>query len=97
VAHDIDLDSVEFLSRLRAGEDLAAEELVRQTSGQLLAVARRMLMNDEDAADALQETYLSVFRRIGDFHGDSKLRTWIHRIAINACLINCGRNAVAPP
>lgn len=87
MAQDIDLDSSEFLDRLRAGDDDAAEALVRHTSGPLLAVARRMLMNDDDAADAIQETYLSAFRRIADFHGDSKLTTWIHRIAINACLM----------
>ncbi len=76
-----------LLQRLRAGEDRAYEELVREHGGRLLAVARRFLANDEDAQDALQEAFLSAFRSIDRFEGNSQLGTWLHRIVVNASLM----------
>jgi RNA polymerase sigma-70 factor (ECF subfamily) len=76
-----------LLARLRAGEDLAFEELVRSTSPRLLATLRRMLRSEEDARDALQETFLAAFRALSTFESQSKLSTWLHRIAVNAALM----------
>ena len=76
-----------LLARLRAGEDDAFEELVRHNAGRLLAVARRYLKSEEDAQDAVQETFLSAFRSIDRFEGGSRLSTWLHRIAVNAALM----------
>jgi RNA polymerase sigma-70 factor (ECF subfamily) len=77
----------DLLARLRAGEDDAFEELVRQNAGRLLAVARRYLKTDEDAQDVVQETFLSAFRSLDRFEGSSRLSTWLHRIAVNAALM----------
>jgi RNA polymerase sigma-70 factor (ECF subfamily) len=76
-----------WLARLRAGDGAAFEWLVREHGGRLLAVARRFLRDEEDARDAVQDTFLSAYRSIGDFAGGSRLSTWLHRIAINACLM----------
>ncbi len=76
-----------LLSRLRAGDRASFEELVRTTSPRLLATLRRILRSEEEARDALQETYLAAFRALGTFEGQSKLSTWLHRIAINAALM----------
>lgn len=46
-----------------------------------------MLHNDENARDAVQEAFLSAFKSIGRFSGDSKLTTWLHRILVNVCLM----------
>jgi RNA polymerase sigma-70 factor (ECF subfamily) len=80
-------DEADLLSRLRAGEDAAFEELVRANAGRLLALARRMLRSDEDARDALQDAFLQAFRGIGRFEGGARLSTWLHRIVVNACLM----------
>jgi RNA polymerase sigma-70 factor (ECF subfamily) len=80
-------DEEALLARLRAGEEAAFAELVRQHGGRLLAVARRMLRSEEDARDALQEAFLQAFRGIGRFEGGARLSTWLHRIVINACLM----------
>lgn len=77
----------ELVARLKAGDDRAYEELVRTYAGRLLAVARRMLMSEHDSADAVQDAFLSAFRAIGSFQGESKLNTWLQRIVINACLM----------
>src|SRR5262249_24537369 len=76
-----------LLARLRGGEDEAFEQLVRQYTGRLLAVARPLLGNEHDAYDAVQETCLSAFKGIGQFIGTAKLSTWLYRIVINAALM----------
>ncbi len=75
------------MERLRAGDDAAYAELLRSYGGRLLATARRILANDEDAQDAVQDAFLSAFRAIDRFDGKSKLYTWLHRIATNAALM----------
>jgi RNA polymerase sigma-70 factor (ECF subfamily) len=76
-----------LLGRLRAGEDRAFDELVRLAAGRMLAVARRMLRREEDAQDAVQQAFLSAFRSLDRFDGRSRLTTWLHRITVNACLM----------
>jgi RNA polymerase sigma-70 factor, ECF subfamily len=80
-------DDRALIARLKAGDGEAYEEAVRVYSSRLLAVTRRILGNDEEARDALQDTFLSAFRSIARFEGDCRLSTWLHRIAVNAALM----------
>jgi RNA polymerase sigma-70 factor (ECF subfamily) len=75
------------LARLRAGDESACDALVCEYGGRMLAVARRMLRSEEDAADAVQDAFLSAFASIHRFRGSSSLYTWLHRIVVNACLM----------
>jgi RNA polymerase sigma-70 factor (ECF subfamily) len=76
-----------LVARLRAGEEAAFEELVRTYSGRLLAISRRILSSPEDARDVVQETFLAAFQSLDRFRGDSKLLTWLSRIAVNHSLM----------
>lgn len=76
-----------LLAALRGGDDRAYERLVNEHGGRMLAVARRMLRNDEEARDALQEAFLLAFRGLPRFEGQSRLSTWLHRIVVNASLM----------
>ncbi len=76
-----------LISRLRAGEETAFAELVRSASGRMLATARRLLPNEEDARDAVQDAFLAAFRALPSFQGQARLATWLHRIVINAALM----------
>ena len=76
-----------LVARLRAGEEAAYEELVRGETAHLLAVARRLLRNEDDAQDAVQQAFLSAFRALPAFNGESRLTTWLHRIVTNAALM----------
>lgn len=80
-------DEAALLVRLRAGEDAAYRELLNQQGGRLLSVARRLLRDEDDARDCLQDAFLSAFRAIDRFEGQAKLGTWLHRIVVNACLM----------
>jgi RNA polymerase sigma-70 factor (ECF subfamily) len=80
-------DESELLARLRAGDDQAYEDLVRKYGGRMLAAARRILPTDEDAQEAVQEAFLSAFKNMDRFQGESRVGTWLHRIAINSALM----------
>jgi RNA polymerase sigma-70 factor (ECF subfamily) len=72
---------------LRRGDPDAYDDLLRVHGGRLLAVARRLLRNDEDARDAVQEAFLHAFRGLPAFGGRCRLGTWLHRIVVNAALM----------
>ena len=76
-----------LLQALKAGQDAAFVKLVDLYSGRLLAVARRLLNQEQDAQDALQDAFISAFRGLATFDGKSTLATWLHRIAVNAALM----------
>jgi RNA polymerase sigma-70 factor (ECF subfamily) len=80
-------DETDLVARLRAGEQDAYEALVRTHSGTMMAVARRFLGDANDAADAVQDAFVSVFKAMRSFEGSARLGTWLHRIAVNACLM----------
>jgi len=62
------------------------EKMVRQYSEKLYWHIRRIVLVHEDADDVLQNTFLKAWSSIESFHGDSKLYTWLSRIAINEAL-----------
>jgi RNA polymerase sigma-70 factor (ECF subfamily) len=75
-----------LVERLRGGEMTAFEELYRRHAPRLYNLACRMLDNATDAEDALQDSFLQVFRKIDSFKGDSALSTWLYRLTMNHCL-----------
>lgn len=83
---DSEVGDAELLRRMRAGDDAAYEALVRAHYNRLLHTARRILHREEDACDAVQDAFISAFKGIESFKGDSQLHTWLHRILVNAAL-----------
>jgi RNA polymerase sigma-70 factor (ECF subfamily) len=76
----------DLVTSLRAGEEAAFEAFVRQYCDPMYYVARRILRNDDDAREAMQEAFLSAFRKVHQFDGRAQFSTWLHRIVINASL-----------
>ena len=74
------------MARMQAGDGDVFEACVRTYCGQMLLAARRILRNEEDANDAVQDAFLSAFKGISQFKGQSRLGTWLHRIVVNAAL-----------
>ncbi|MFB9906607.1 RNA polymerase sigma factor SigM [Allokutzneria oryzae] len=79
-----------------AGDPHAFTELVRRHRDRLWAVALRTLRDPEEAADALQEAFISAFRAAGSFRAESQVTTWLHRIVVNACLDRIRRRQARP-
>jgi RNA polymerase sigma-70 factor (ECF subfamily) len=73
----------QFIERLKRGESAAFETLVNERSGEIYGLLYRLTENTEEARDLTQETFLRAYQSIRSFRGDSDLRTWIYRIAIN--------------
>jgi len=76
-----------LVARLKAGDEAAFEEVLKRYELKVFNLTRGLMRNDDDAQDALQDTFLSVFKNIGRFKGDSSLSTWIYRIAVNSALM----------
>jgi RNA polymerase sigma-70 factor, ECF subfamily len=81
------VDEQALVAALRTGQEWAFEIVVRVFGGRLLAVARRITRNEEDARDAVQSAYLSAFKSLDGFEGDCQLSTWLHRIVVNMALM----------
>jgi RNA polymerase sigma-70 factor (ECF subfamily) len=73
----------QFIERLKRGDAAAFETLVNERSGEIYGLLYRLTESTEEARDLTQETFLRAFQSIGHFRGESDLRTWIYRIAIN--------------
>lgn len=80
-------DERALVEAIKAGDERAAETLVRAMTPRMLAVARRFFPDESDANDAVQDAFLSAFRAFDRFEGDSRLSTWLHRVTVNACLM----------
>lgn len=72
-----------FVDKLRAGDAAAFETLIDRYSGDIYALLYRLTENAEEASDLTQDTFLKALRSIKSFRGDSELKTWLFRIAVN--------------
>ena len=86
MSHDRTGPEAVLLARLRAGDDAAFDELVRQHQEPLVRFALRLVGDRDDASDVAQETFIRAYERIGDFRGGSSLYTWLYRIAYNQAI-----------
>ena len=80
-----------LVAAARAGEPGAFDELVRRTYADAFTLAVRLLGDDEDARDVVQEAYLRAYRAIGRFRGDARFTTWLYRIVANRAATAAGR------
>jgi RNA polymerase sigma-70 factor (ECF subfamily) len=84
-------DDVKLVTLLKAGDQVAYAQLVEENASQIYRLALRLMGNEADAEDVLQETFLSAFKSIDRFEGRSSLSTWLYRIASNAALMRLRR------
>lgn len=73
--------------RVQKGDRAAFQQLFARHRGDVARLVYRMLGGSVDLDDVVQEVFLQVHRSIGDFRGDSKLSTWLHRITVNVVLM----------
>ena len=92
-------DERDLISALQAGREEAFEALVKKHQSEVYYLMLGMLRNHGDADEVTQKTFINVFRKIKGFRGDSSLRTWIMRIAMNLAknhIRDRGRRPVQP-
>ncbi|MEZ5410447.1 MAG: RNA polymerase sigma factor [Acidimicrobiales bacterium] len=84
-------DVDELVERAKAGDHLAFEQLVRLTYTDTYTLAYRLVGDEEDARDVVQETYLRAHKGLKRFRGDAQFSTWLHRITANCANTYLGR------
>lgn len=72
-----------LLEGLRKGHEEAYEYLIQQYQQPVYSLIYRLMNDPSDTSDVVQEVFLKVFRNVGSFRGNSSLKTWIYRIAVN--------------
>lgn len=77
----------ELIQRLQSRDPGAFDEFLELLGPRLLNFGMRMCQDREDARDVLQETMLKTFESVGDLRHPDAFRTWLYRIAANACLM----------
>ena len=75
-----------FPSKEQTGDVDAFEQLYREHSGRIYALASRMAGSPDEGQDLLQEIFLQAYRKLGTFKGDANIGTWLYRLALNHCL-----------
>ena len=80
-------DERALLLAAKTGDLVAFEILCKQSANTVFHLARRIMRNNEDAEDVVQESFQQAFIHLQRFKGDSRFSTWLSRIAINAALM----------
>lgn len=91
LAHPSAASVDELVDAARQGDGGAFGELVRRTSAETFTLARRLVSDEDDARDVVQEAYLRAYRSIGKFRGDAQFSTWLYRITANCASTHLGR------
>lgn len=81
-----DTEQNKLVKRLQARDARAFEQLIREHKARMYNLIYRMIGNREESEDLLQEVFITVFKKIDSFRGDSSLSTWIYKIATNHCI-----------
>ncbi len=81
-----DISEESLLEGLKAHEAWACERLIADYAEMVFRVCYRILQDEQEAEDAMQETFLTVYRSIDNFRGDAKLSSWLYRVATNKAL-----------
>jgi RNA polymerase sigma-70 factor, ECF subfamily len=74
-----------FIERLKERDERAFNDLVQAYERRVFRVVLRMLGRRDEAEDMVQEVFVQVFKSVDTFRGESKLSTWVYRIAVNLC------------
>ncbi len=75
-----------LIRRVLAGDADAFEPLVTENQTRAFHLACRLLGNEADAADAVQDAFLKAYTALGDFRGDSRFSVWLYRLVNNVCI-----------
>jgi RNA polymerase sigma-70 factor (ECF subfamily) len=77
----------QLVQMAQSGENRAFDELVRRYQDKVYRLSYKILRHEEDAAEALQDAFLSAYKGLRNFKAESTFSTWLYRIATNASLM----------
>lgn len=82
---EIRQNEAQLIKQAKRGDERSFETLILSCKGKAYNIALRYMRNEDDALDAVQESFIKIFRSLESFHEDSKFDTWVYRIVVNTC------------
>ncbi len=79
------VDDATLVTQVAAGDRQAFDELMRRHEDRVFSICLRIMRHREQALDATQDAFLTVFRKAAQFRGESTFSTWLYRVAVNTC------------
>lgn len=76
-----------LVKRVKSGDESAFSELIFMYQNRIFALASRLVVSDQDAEEIVQDVFVSLYRKIGEFEGRSSLSSWLYRITFNCALM----------
>lgn len=93
---ELEPGDVVLVERLKRGDAEAFAGLLRRYQGKVYRLAMNMTRNPQDAEEVMQDVFLAVARKIGNFDGRAAFSTWLYRVTANAALIKLRRRRSEP-
>jgi len=87
---------LELVRAIKAGDERAFEQMVERYHARVYSLSYGVLRNAEDAEEATQDTFLTLYRKIGTFDESRKFFSWFYRVALNNAYSRARRRPAAP-
>ena len=87
---------LDLVRRIKAGDDRAFEEIVRRYHARVYSLSYGVLRNPQDAEEATQDAFLTLYRKIGTFDESRKFFSWFYRVALNSAYSRARRRPSLP-
>ncbi len=95
VHEDQNASDLELVRRIKRGDDQAFREMVERYNARIYSLSYGVLRNAEDAEEATQDAFLTLYRKIGTFDESKKFFSWFYRVALNAAYSRARRRKPA--
>ncbi len=93
---EVEPSDLDLVRRIKAGDEKAFEAMVRRYHTRVYSLAYGVLRNAEDAEEATQDTFWTLYRKIGTFDESRKFFSWFYRVALNAAYSRARRRPAVP-
>jgi RNA polymerase sigma-70 factor, ECF subfamily len=84
MAEDQNASDLDLVQRIKRGDDQAFQDMVERYNARIYSLSYGVLRNPEDAEEATQDAFLTLYRKIGTFDESKKFFSWFYRVALNA-------------
>ncbi len=95
MADDPDASDLDLVRRIKRGDDQAFRDMVDRYNARVYSLSYGVLRNPEDAEEATQDTFLTLYRKIGTFDESKKFFSWFYRVALNSAYTRARRRRSA--
>lgn len=93
---EVEPSDLDLVRRIKAGDEKAFEAMVRRYHARVYSLAYGVLRNAEDAEEATQDTFWTLYRKVGTFDESRKFFSWFYRVALNAAYSRARRRPAVP-